>query len=160
MALERVVELLAAHPTLDAIPREGLRILAFSCETATVPGGQRLFSEGAPAEGGYVLTRGILDLERLKDGREMRIGVVPVGALLGESALLTPVERPATAIARTDVEAIRILRPVFLRVLAEYPDAARVIRQRFDERLRATMADLERVRATLMRGLPETDATA
>lgn len=137
-----------------ALDRDALRILAFSSDRVELTPGARLFAQGAPADAGFVLVSGTLELESTRDGVTESIGEVPEGALLGELALLTQTSRPATAIARSQVEVLRIPRSVFRRLLEEYPRGAEELRRRLAERLLRLTGSLEQVRQNLAAGLP------
>ena len=50
-----------------------------------------------------------------------------------------------TAIAPDNAEVIRINRPLFRRMLEEYPDIAGIVRQRIEENMAALNADLGRI---------------
>jgi CRP-like cAMP-binding protein len=154
MSLDRTIAVLAEHPVFAALEPEALRILAFSSDRIELPPGTRLFLQGEPADSGYVLLAGDLDLEIASGGRTERLGRVPAGALLGEMALLCQTDRPATAVARSAIEAIRIPRTVFRRLLEEYPAGAEALRQRLGERLLTLTGALDQVRTRLERGLP------
>ncbi|MCC2112773.1 MAG: cyclic nucleotide-binding domain-containing protein, partial [Hyphomicrobiales bacterium] len=94
---------------------------------------------------------GAIDLTKsLGEGTlpEARVGV---GTLIGELALIIDVERPVTATAVEAAEIMRIRRTVFHRMMAEYPEIAVGVRNRFAERLAATGGNLERVGRRLTR---------
>ncbi len=101
-----------------------------------------LFYAGELADGGYVVQEGSLLLEpgTLSDGKEIIVGP---GTLVGELALLTDTERPATAIAKEPTVVIRISRSLFRKMLEGYPAAAKQLarhdgrpRRRLDARAR------------------------
>ena len=71
----------------------------------------------------------------------------PAGALLGETALLIATARPATARALDSSRLLRIPRPLFLRMLEGFPEAARTLRAQLGARVGETLAALETVRA-------------
>ncbi len=123
---------------------EALRLLAFSVETVSVRPGEVLFERGAPAEGAYVVVNGKI---ALKAGDSDR--TVGAGTLIGEMALIVPTERPCDAVALEPTRLIAIPRPLFRRVLTEFPEIAETIRQKLVTRVRGEQAALDRVRATL-----------
>lgn len=155
MSLEKTIAALAEHPVFAALDRDAIRILAFSSDRVELTAGARLFAQGAPADAGYVLVRGALELEATREGMSESLGMVPEGALIGELALLCQTTRPATAIARSPVEVLRIPRSVFRRLLEEYPRGAEELRKRLSERLLRLTSSLEKVREDLSRGLPD-----
>src|SRR5689334_18533301 len=135
MSLEQTIVALSEHPVFAALDRDALRILAFSSDRLELAPGTRLFQQGAPADSGFVLVRGTLELETTRDGVVESIGSVPEGALIGELALLCQTSRPASAVARSPIEVLKIPRSVFRRLLEEYPRGAEELRRRLSERL-------------------------
>jgi CRP-like cAMP-binding protein len=154
MSLDQTIAALGEHPVFAALDRDALRILAFSSDRLELTPGTRLFAQGAPADAAYVLVSGTLELEQSRDGVSVSQGAVPEGALIGEIALLAQTNRPASAVARTPIEVLRIPRSVFRRLLEEYPRGAEELRKRLSERLLTLTRHLERVREDLARGLP------
>jgi CRP-like cAMP-binding protein len=127
MALDAEIQRLQDNPLLALFDPEALRLIAFSSETRLLRGGDVLFREGDVSDGGYYIVSGALLLSA--GGMEDSHGP---GALLGEAALFTETERPATAIAHGPATVRRIPRHLMRRILEEYPDTA--------ERLRAHLA--------------------
>ncbi len=100
--------------------------------------GQELFREGAPADCAYAIASGSLSLSKANaDGAMEEITTVGRGALLSELALISMVERKFTATADEDSEVIRINRPLFRRMLEEYPEVAALVEARIRENLQA-----------------------
>jgi len=155
MSLEKTIATLQAHPLFAGLDPEALRILAFSSDRMEVPPGTRVFVQGAPADSGYVLLAGRLDLEQTREGRVVTLGAVPEGALLGELALITQTNRPATAITRTAAEILKVPRTVFRRILEEYPRGAEDLRRKLGARLITLAGELDKVRGALLVGLPD-----
>lgn len=160
MSLERTIQALSEHPVFAALTPDALRILAFSSDRLELAPGTRLFAQGAPADSGFVLIRGTVELETTRDGVSESVGTVPEGSLMGELALLCQTTRPATAVARSPVEVLRVPRGVFRRLLEEYPRGAEELRRRLSERLLHLTQSLDGVRASLVAGLPPDDADA
>ena len=108
--------------------------------------GQMLFKEGTPADCAFVVADGRFELSRTgKDGRPVSLGFAERGTLLGELAMVTSVNRSMTAIAPDNAEVIRINRPLFRRMLEEYPDIAGIVRQRSEENMATLNADLDKI---------------
>ena len=81
------------------------------------------------AEGRFELSR------TARDTTKVPLGNVGPGTLLGELALITQVMRTLTAIASEPSEIMRINRPLFRRMLEEYPDIARIVEARIARNL-------------------------
>jgi CRP-like cAMP-binding protein len=141
MALEGDVRRLAGTRPLDALPREAVQLLAFSCEKRTLRAGESLFSEGDPADGAFFVLEGEIALKRSGAERSVRPGV-----LIGVAALLTETVRPSDAAARGDAVVLRIPRETFKRVLAEFPESAAKVQKFMRARAGTLITRLEKVR--------------
>ena len=104
-----------------------MRILAIGAETRYVHGGEVLFNAGDEADGGYVIQEGRFRLS--SERRRRRDVTVGPCTLLGEVALFTETTRPATATALEPSTVLRIPRPLFIKMLDSFPDAARKLRE-------------------------------
>lgn len=157
MALDDDVALLEKVAVLEVLGRDALRILAIGAETRRLKAGETLFREGEDAEAAYVVASGTVALKTVLDAREPEVLAGP-GAMIGETALITAVRRPATAIGREDTVLLRIPRSIFLRTMEGYPAAAEKLRTLLAQRLADTLAELDRVRRRLDPGAPPESA--
>jgi CRP-like cAMP-binding protein len=149
MTIEDDIAFLSQVPVLRRLGAPALRILAIGAEAYSVEAGQMLFATGEAADCAYVVQHGSFALkpERAADAEL----VAEPGALLGEAALLSPTQRPATAVAREDSIVLRISRPMFLRMLDSYPEAAQRLRELIAARADQWAREMENVRAVLVR---------
>jgi CRP-like cAMP-binding protein len=141
VALDADVRRLSGVRPFDALPREALQLIAFSCARRRLSAGETLFSAGDAAEGAFFVLDGEVVL-RLRDA----IRRAASGALIGETALLTDTLRPADADAPQGAELLYIPRDTFMRVLAEFPESAAMIRKGSLRRARALFGKLEAIR--------------
>jgi CRP/FNR family transcriptional regulator len=75
-----------------------------------------LFRESDPAEGFYVVRRGLINVHRrAPDGREQVIHIFRPGETLAEVALVGPIGYPADARAEADSEVLLVPRKDFVR---------------------------------------------
>ena len=148
MTLEQDVNLLRALPLFGGFTEEQLRLIAFSAEPLSLPGGTILFREDAPAETAYVVVEGGVRFSR--EGEDTPHDDVGPGAMIGEMALLCQTNRAVTAETIADSRFIVISRRLFRRVLMEYPDMAVGMRRTMAERLSAMSADLARARLAII----------
>lgn len=146
MSLEQDVTLLQDVPTFDMLTPDALRTLAISADQLRLAAGDILFREGDLADAGYVLTSGRLEMVEEQGARPRVLCEVLPGALVGESALLIALPRPATARALEASTLLRIPRATFLRVLEGFPEAAVQLRAVFAGRLEATLGALDTLR--------------
>ena len=151
MSIEDDIAFLERVPTLALLGRDALRILAIGAESRYLHDGGVLFTQGEPADAGYVVQEGLLSLVR---GRAEQLTVGP-GTLLGELALLTETMRPVTATAVEPSTVIRIPRTLFLKMLEGYPEAAVRLRDSFIARAEHSESDMHRVRRVLETDHPQ-----
>jgi CRP-like cAMP-binding protein len=147
MSIEDDIAFLERVPTLGLLGRDALRILAIGAESRYLHDGNVLFTQGEPADAGYVVQEGLLSLAPVR-GNADALTVGP-GTLLGELALLTETQRPVTATALEPSTVIRIPRTLFLKMLEGYPEAAVRLRDSFIARAEHSESDMYRVRRVL-----------
>jgi CRP-like cAMP-binding protein len=148
MAIEDDINFFEKVPTLSMLGRAALRILAIGAESRYVHSGETLFAVGDDADGGYVVQEGSFRLSpRGGDtAKSIRVGV---GTLLGELALFTETRRPVTATALEPSTVLCIPRPLFLKMLEGYPDAAVRLREIFSKRTDESEREMQRLRAVI-----------
>ena len=147
MAIEDDILFIERVPTLRALGRDALRILAIGAESRYVHRGEVLFIAGEAADGGFVIQEGSFRLEGAsKSGGDVIAGP---GTLLGELALISEIKRPATATAAEPSTVIRISRSLFLKMLEGYPHAALILRDQIIARAQRALAEMTDVRAML-----------
>ena len=142
MAIDDDIAFLERVPTLGLLGRPALRILAIGAETRHVDGGEVLFNAGDEAEGGFVVQAGRFHLSSSEDGRDLTVGPC---TLLGEVALFAETRRPATAKALEPATVLSIPRPLFIRMLDSFPEAAAKLREILASRLDQTTRQITNV---------------
>jgi CRP-like cAMP-binding protein len=140
MSIEDDVALLERVPTLRLLGHEALRNLAFGTEQRDVARGEALFRAGDTADAGFVVQSGSFRVSA-DDGSRHEVIAGP-GSLIGELALLVPMQRPSTAVALEYSSALRISRSLFQRVLEGYPDAAQRLRDELAGRTSQAASDI------------------
>ena len=147
MGIEDDILFIERVPTLRALGRDALRILAIGAESRYVHKGEMLFMAGETADGGYIIQEGSFRLEGAsKQAGELIVGP---GTLLGELALICEIRRPATATANEPSTVIRISRSLFLKMLEGYPHAANVLRDQIVTRAQYALKEMSDVRSIL-----------
>ena len=140
MTLDEEISFFEQVPTLAALGRQALRVLAIGAETRHVQNGAVLFYAGELADGGYLVQEGELLIEPGSSGGADY--VVGPGTLLGELALIAETVSPVTAIAKEPATVVRISRNLFRKTLEGYPAAARRLREMMAQRLEGWTDDL------------------
>jgi CRP-like cAMP-binding protein len=148
MTIEDDIVFFERVPTLSALGRPALRILAIGAESRYVHGGEVLFYAGDAADCGYLIQEGSFDL-KVDDPNDRNGVTAGPGTLLGELALLVAVDRPATATALEPSTVVRIPRTLFLKMLEGYPDVAQRMRDGMSERVDAWARELLNVKMAL-----------
>lgn len=144
MALDDDIVFLGRIATFRVLGREAMRIIAISAQPLELHGGEQLFEEGEPADGGYVVVQGAVELKSVGD-RGGGSTVARAGTLIGETAMIVDTLRPAAATALEPTTLLRVPRSVFLRTLEGEPGAAMALRDMMASRLRSTLSDLDLV---------------
>src|ERR1700753_3524476 len=109
MTLEQDINFLARTRPFDLLPRDALKIVAFSAERRKVSPGVALFNQGDEADCGYFILSGAIVLTIYgKSGPKEH--VARAGALIGEIAMIASITRPSSAHAREDAIVLRIPR--------------------------------------------------
>jgi len=148
MAIEDDINFFEKVPTLSMLGRGALRILAIGAESRYVHSGETLFAVGDDADGGYVVQEGSFRLSP-RGGDTVKSIRVGIGTLLGELALFTETTRPVTATALEPSTVLCIPRPLFLKMLEGYPDAAVRLREILAKRTDESERDMQRLRAVI-----------
>jgi CRP-like cAMP-binding protein len=144
LALNDDITLLSNVSLFADIGEDKLRLIAFGAERRRVARGHELFRERAPADCAYAVASGSFSLAKANtEGRLQHIETVGRGVLLSELALISMVERKFTATAQEDSEVIRINRPLFRRMLEEYPEVTAMVEARIRENLQAMIRRAE-----------------
>src|SRR3954462_12515371 len=149
MALEDDIGTLSQAPLFCLLNRDALRLVAFASEARSLRAGDVLFRKGDRSDGGYVVRSGAVALDAQDDGSPATFVAGP-GALIGQAALFTRIDRPATAMAREPSAVIRVSPSLMRRVLEEFPDAAAAIHDAMKEELTRLTSGLESVRRQLI----------
>jgi CRP-like cAMP-binding protein len=149
VTIEDDIAILTRVPTFAQLGFSALQIVAIGSESKLLAEGETLFRAGETTNAGYVIQEGSLKL--IADDQSAASATFGPGALIGELALLTETVCYATAIAVEPTVVMRISRSLFRKVLEGFPNAARVMRDRFSERTSVVGDELSRVRAILQK---------
>lgn len=142
MALDDDIRILSGCSFFEDFSGDQLRLLAFGAERVTVEKDRELYREGQPADCGYVLIDGEIELFRKTEDGKRTLRTVPPGMLIGELALMTRTTRLTSALASQDSQLMRIRRGVFMRMLEEFPETAAALHGRLTDRLRVMLREI------------------
>ena len=147
VSLDSDIRLLSQVRLFQGFQPDHLRLLAFGAEARTLGRGTQVYLEGTNADGGYVIVHGQITLT--SGTHNAIVATHGAGSLLAEMALITPVQHAATAVAVEHTEVLKIPRPLFLRMLEEYPQLAAILQRRIGREVAEFAAKLDIIRARL-----------
>lgn len=144
MRLDTLILLMRDLPIFESVDPEALRLLAFSGVRKQLRPGDILFRRGDVADGGFIVLSGDVVLDRSDDGSPSPHVFGP-GTLIGQLALVAPVQRPATAICRDAAQVHSLSRDLMTKVLEAHPESALAIRNYIARQSRQLAERLARI---------------
>ncbi|WP_417820954.1 cyclic nucleotide-binding domain-containing protein [Terasakiella sp.] len=81
--------------------------------------GDRIFKEGDPGDRAYIVERGMIEIYKMVDGREVVLGTVNKGGIFGEMALIDNAPRMAAARSVQQTTLVIVTRDTFESKLAK-----------------------------------------
>ena len=134
-------------PLFSGVAPAKLKLLAFTSDRVTYAPGQILFRQGDVGDAAYVVLSGKAEVMVDSPTGQIKVAEVDPNSIVGEIAILCNVSRTATVRATTAVEALRIRKDHFLRLLGEYPEMTVEIMRVLADRLSHTTAELTEERS-------------
>lgn len=144
MSLARHIAVMRNAAFLRVLDDDALKLLAFGSEAVALKPRDVLFEAGDEADGAVLVLGGQLRLVPSMAHTVAR--VASVGFLLDDVALICANRRKVTAVAQTSCETLLIPRAQMLKILEEYPGAARRLQGLLAARTNAFVSDLDRLR--------------
>jgi len=148
MSLADDIGVLRRVPLFTDLTDEQLRLLAFSGERVAVAAGETATAAGDPATGAAVVLSGRLALTPGAGfpGRPQHAGPA---ALINAPGLVAAGVEPFTVVGEEASELLVIRRPVFLRLLGEFPTVAARLHADLARRLADFAGEAARLGAAL-----------
>lgn len=147
--LKDEVQTLRQVPLFAGVAPAKLKLLAFASDRVSYRPGEILFRQGDPGDAAYVILEGRADILAEANGGQIKIAELADNAIVGEIAILCDVSRTATVKAAGPLEALRIRKDDFLKLLADYPDMMLEILRSLAQRLTRTTSELTEARAQI-----------
>lgn len=149
MLLNDEVRMLQQVPLFSGVSPAKLKLLAFTSDRVSYRAEEILFLQGDTGDAAFVILHGTADI--LVDSPKGQIKVAQVGenSIVGEIAILCDVARTATVRAHTQVEALRISKENFFKLMADFPDMTLQVVRVLADRLHTTTTELIAARARL-----------
>lgn len=145
--LKDEVQTLRQVPLFAGVAPAKLKLLAFASDRVSYRPGEILFHQGDPGDAAYVILEGKADILAEANGGQIKIAELSDNAIVGEIAILCDVSRTATVKAAGPLEALRIRKDDFLKLLADYPDMMFEILRSLAQRLTRTTSELTEARS-------------
>jgi len=147
MSLEQEVELIRQFPIFSKIQPAMQKLLCFSSERLTYDAGQVMFNAGDAADAAYIIIDGSVEISVPTPSGPIIVNTLGKNELLGEIAIFGDVPRTATARAIAKLEALKISKDMFVKVIRENPDAAIELIKILAGRLANTTSQLTQTRS-------------
>lgn len=147
MLLNDEVKMLRQVPLFVGVSPAKLKLLAFTSERVSYRVGEVLCRQGEPGDAAFVLLSGRADV--IVDGPTGQIKVADLeeNAIVGEIAILCDVARTATVKAATPVEALRISKDNFFKLMTDFPEMTIEVVRVLADRLSQTTIELTEARS-------------
>jgi CRP-like cAMP-binding protein len=142
MSLKEEVEILRSIPLFSKIEPAKLKLLAFTSQRLSFAPGDVLCRQGEPGDSAYIILDGKADVEIEAPTGRIKVAEVERNAVIGEIAILCDVPRTATITARAPLQALRIDKDTFFRLVTEFPQMAVEIMRELARRLDRTNQQL------------------
>jgi signal transduction histidine kinase len=125
--LRTSAEILRGLPYFSDLPDGLLARVCDASEQIDIPAGTEIIAEGTDSEEMYVVVDGQLIVTKRSGGKDVELGRIGPGEVVGEIALLDQAPRTATVSAAIDTHAIKVPVSAFEELLTD----SRVVRRMF-----------------------------
>ena len=149
MMLQDEVQTLRQVPLFSRVAPAKLKLLAFASDRVSYKIGETLFHQGDPGDAAYVILTGEADILTDSPNGQVKVAELNFNTIVGEIAILCDIPRTATVRATVPIEALRIRKDVFLKLLADYPEMAIEIMRVLADRLNKTTTELTEARGRI-----------
>lgn len=149
MLLKDEVGMLRRLPLFSGIEPAKLKLLAFTSDRVSYGSGQILFNQGDEGDAAYVILAGRAEVLVDSASGPIKVAELEPNSIVGEIAILCDVRRTATVRSAEALEALRIKKEDFLRLLQEFPEMTVEIMRVLASRLSHTTTELTEARSEL-----------
>jgi len=141
------VKMLRQVPLFVGVSPAKLKLLAFTSDRVLYRAGEVLFRQGDVADAAFVILSGSADVVVDSSKGPIKVAEVAENAIVGEIAILCDITRTATVVALTQVEALRISKDTFIKMLADFPEMTIEVLRVLADRLSRTTIELTEARS-------------
>jgi CRP-like cAMP-binding protein len=151
MMLKDEVQTLRQVPLFSRVAPAKLKLLAFTSDRVSYRPGEVLFHQGDPGDAAYVILAGKADVLTEAPGGQIKVAELDDNSIVGEIAIICNTSRTATVKATQPLEALRIRKDDFLKLLVDYPEMTIEIMRVLADRLSRTTTELAEARRQVER---------
>ena len=113
--------------------------------------GDTVFHQGDPGDAAYVILAGKADILTESPNGQIKVAELDYNTIVGEIAIICNTARTATVKATMPLEALRIRKDDFLKLLVDYPEMTIEIMRVLADRLSRTTTELAEARSLVER---------
>ncbi|MEA3533958.1 cyclic nucleotide-binding domain-containing protein [Rhizobium sp. CC-YZS058] len=147
MLLKDEVQMLRRVPLFAGVEPGKLKLLAFTSDRVSYSPGETLFHQGDAGDAAYVVLTGKADILVESATGPIKVAEVEQNSIVGEIAILCDVSRTATITSTTPLEALRIRKDHFLKLMTDFPEITIQVMRVLAERLSHTTSELTDARS-------------
>jgi CRP-like cAMP-binding protein len=143
------VKMLRQVPLFAGVSPAKLKLLAFTSERVAYRAGEVLCRQGEVGDAAFVILSGSAEIVVDASAGPIRVAEIGENAIVGEIAILCDIARTATVIALTPLEALRISKETFVKLLADFPEMTIEVMRVLADRLSQTTMELTEARSLI-----------
>ena len=147
MILKDEVQALRQVPLFAAMEPAKLKLLAFTSDRVSFAVDEILCQQGEVGDAAYLILTGEAEILVDSPNGQIKVAEIENNAVVGEIAILCDAMRTATVKAKTPVEALRIRKEQFLKLLADFPEVTIEVMRVLADRLSQTTIALTEERS-------------
>lgn len=147
MILKDEVRMLKQVPLFAGMEPAKLKLLAFTSDRVSFAADEVLCQQGEVGDAAYLILAGEADILVDSPNGQIKVAEIEHNAVVGEIAILCDATRTATVKATTPVEALRIRKEQFLKLLADFPEVTIEVMRHLADRLTQTTKALTEERS-------------
>jgi CRP-like cAMP-binding protein len=149
LLLNDEVKMLRQVPLFSGVSPAKLKLLAFTSERVAYRAGEVLCRQGDVGDAAFVILSGSAEIVVDASAGPIRVAEIGENAIVGEIAILCDIARTATVIALTPLEALRISKETFVKLLADFPEMTIEVMRVLADRLSQTTMELTAARSQI-----------
>ncbi len=150
MLLNDEVNMLKLVPLFAGVSAAKLKLLAFTSERVSYRAGEVLCRQGEAGDAAFVLLSGRADVIIEGPTGPIKVADLEENAIVGEIAILCDVARTATVKAASAVEALRISKDTFFKLMSDFPELTIAVVRVLANRLSQTTLELSEARGRVV----------